>query len=425
MKFAIITVGSHGDFFPMIGVAQALSLRGHDVTLMAASSYPDVISMDGVRFIPLSDPETTVRSAREKWLFATRYGSLYVERYSVDWNCVAYDTIRTIASEDLIIIAVDRPNLWADLLARARLGIPVIRVQLDPPVIRDVRIQPEFLPWGHLQHRLAARYQLKWRQLAIDRGIDSGHLRLDRLWRSVRHTVPTVALWPRWILGRFADEYSLRTFGFLPGPTMTTALPQVQFGKQDRPLVVFVAGTEGTTTQWAGRFFGVSDGVCKEVQCAGVFLGGPDGCAPSSGSEFVHARKFLPLDHVLPKASVIVHHGGIGTSAAAIRQGVPQIVIPRVFAQSSNAEWLRRIGLCAVLNRESYTVAQAGAAVREVLTNPQSRAVAEKYSRRCNAESSLQAFCEYLEDRDLVSQLRARGPAELARKRRARTLNVD
>ena len=48
--------------------------------------------------------------------------------------------------------------------------------------------------------------------------------------------------------------------------------------------------------------------------------------------------RFAPLNEVLFGAAAVVHHGGIGTAAAALERGVPQVAIPRVFMQPMNAE---------------------------------------------------------------------------------------
>jgi spore coat polysaccharide biosynthesis predicted glycosyltransferase SpsG len=47
----------------------------------------------------------------------------------------------------------------------------------------------------------------------------------------------------------------------------------------------------------------------------------------------------------MPRASVVVHQGGIGTTAEALRSGRPMLVVPFAHDQYDNAERVRRLGV--------------------------------------------------------------------------------
>ncbi len=50
----------------------------------------------------------------------------------------------------------------------------------------------------------------------------------------------------------------------------------------------------------------------------------------------------------MPTCSALIHHGGAGTTSAALAAGVPQLVIPHFADQPANAEVVadRGVGLC-------------------------------------------------------------------------------
>ena len=52
-----------------------------------------------------------------------------------------------------------------------------------------------------------------------------------------------------------------------------------------------------------------------------------------------------PHDWLLPRTSVVVHHGGAGTTHAAARAGVPSIVAPFAGDQPFWADRLTRVGV--------------------------------------------------------------------------------
>jgi MGT family glycosyltransferase len=54
---------------------------------------------------------------------------------------------------------------------------------------------------------------------------------------------------------------------------------------------------------------------------------------------------WVPFDHVLPRTRLIIHHGGMGTTHAAVIHGIPQMAVPHAADQRGNA---RRIAQAKV-----------------------------------------------------------------------------
>lgn len=67
---------------------------------------------------------------------------------------------------------------------------------------------------------------------------------------------------------------------------------------------------------------------------------------------------WVPLDALLPSCSAIIHHGGAGTSFAALANGLPQLVLPRAADQPANAEVLVERG-CALALQQAELSATA------------------------------------------------------------------
>jgi UDP:flavonoid glycosyltransferase YjiC (YdhE family) len=77
----------------------------------------------------------------------------------------------------------------------------------------------------------------------------------------------------------------------------------------------------------------------------------------------IHAAGWLPLNAVLPTCSAIIHHGGAGTTFTTLAAGVPQLVIPQFADQPINAAAVASRGVGIYLP-ESKTDA---ASVRDLL----------------------------------------------------------
>ncbi|MBX6426996.1 MAG: hypothetical protein IRZ09_13865 [Variibacter sp.] len=71
--------------------------------------------------------------------------------------------------------------------------------------------------------------------------------------------------------------------------------------------------------------------------------------APFSRKGLVFYDEPLPIVDALASASAIVHHGGIGTSEAAMAAGRPHLLVPRHLEQSLNARSLMSLGVALVL----------------------------------------------------------------------------
>merc|ERR1719401_161471 len=69
-----------------------------------------------------------------------------------------------------------------------------------------------------------------------------------------------------------------------------------------------------------------------------------------------------PHEWLFPQCSVIVHHGGSGTTAAALRSGVPTIITPCAFDQFDNANLVAGNGVGVAMKQFSKVTAQALAA---------------------------------------------------------------
>lgn len=87
----------------------------------------------------------------------------------------------------------------------------------------------------------------------------------------------------------------------------------------------------------------------------------------------VHMASWLSHDVLLPRCSAIVTTGGMGTVMAALRAGVPLVVVPSAFDQAGVAERVVAAGVGVRLAPRRCTADSVRAAVNQVLDDPRYR----------------------------------------------------
>jgi len=127
------------------------------------------------------------------------------------------------------------------------------------------------------------------------------------------------------------------------------------------PPVVFTLGSAAVLT--AGDFFLESEKAVRELGCRAVFIAGAESRVRPGKDVFV--AQYAPYSQVFARASVVVHQGGIGTTAQCLRAGRPALVVPFAHDQPDNAARVQRLGTGRTIPRSRYNAARA---VRELRT---------------------------------------------------------
>ena len=107
---------------------------------------------------------------------------------------------------------------------------------------------------------------------------------------------------------------------------------------------------------------------------------------------------YLAFSEVLPRCAVLVHHGGIGTTAQAIAAGIPQVIRPMAHDQPDNAARVEKLGVGASLSPPKFNAVSLAEQLNALLT---SQAVLDRCrtcAERIDPEQSLNDTCAAIED---------------------------
>jgi len=112
----------------------------------------------------------------------------------------------------------------------------------------------------------------------------------------------------------------------------------------------------------------------------------------------VHASGFAPHAWLFARSSCVVHHGGAGTTAAALRAGKPTVIIPHTLDQPIWAEYARALGTTsAVIPFAELTADGLARAIKEAVADPKFQKSADKAAAKIDAERGVQTACRHIE----------------------------
>jgi len=108
-------------------------------------------------------------------------------------------------------------------------------------------------------------------------------------------------------------------------------------------------------------------------------------------------QNYIPLSQVLPHASCLVHHGGIGTISQGFRAGVPQLITPLAHDQFDNADRVVDLQAGLSIPAGKLTTKNAADALQKLLNTPKYRQNAHLLSQKSIEENCYQHCIEMLE----------------------------
>ena len=123
----------------------------------------------------------------------------------------------------------------------------------------------------------------------------------------------------------------------------------------------------------------------------------------------VIACDYAPFSELFPRAAVIVHAGGIGTTGLAMRSGRPMLVVPYAHDQFDNAARATRLGIARTIPQRRYLPSHVAAELGSLLNNPLYARRASSLGERMVREDGVRLACDALE-----GLLGASRPAETA-----------
>lgn len=411
-RIILATFGSLGDLHPVVALALKLRERGHQPEIATVVGYREKISALELPFHPLRPELSLSDEALIRRIVDRVSGPQYLLRDILLANVRAMHTDLLAATQGADLLVTSELVYAAPVVAE-QLGLPRVSYALAPlsylPT-HDAPVMP--LPIGGGVLRALPPWVMRGLNAAAD-------IVTHGWWRPVRELRAVLGLGPGRnpiSTGKFSPNLDLALFssalqppqpdwprqtvqtGFLfydeadAASTLPTEVEQ--FLAEGEPPIVFTLGSSAVYA--ADRFYEESAQAAVRLGRRALLLIG-NNPRPAGLPATILAWDYLPYAHVFPRASVIVHSGGVGTTAQAMRAGRPTLVMPFAFDQFDNAARITRLGAGRTTPRGRYNATTATRAIASLFDDATASATAERLAERIRAEDGVATACSAIE----------------------------
>jgi rhamnosyltransferase subunit B len=402
-------VGSAGDVHPFIGLGRTLRARGHDVVVVTAGAFEQVVQRAGLEFRETISAQIFDVMSKHPDLWHSRRGLQFVLGTVADYLRLGYERVSEVYEPGRTVL-VGHALSFGTRLFEEKHRVPAATLHLAPSIFRSDFEQPAYTTGRDLSGMPRWFKRTFW--WAIDRFLTDPlivpklnafrrELGLPPVTRVFRHWLHSpqrvIGLFPEWFAPPQPDWPSaLRLTGFpqydeSDQQQLSPAL--LQFLDSGSPPIVF---TPGSANQNAAAFFRGAIDAAARLDRRALLLTRFTEHLPTLPPT-VHHEGYSPLSRLLPRSAALVHHGGIGTLAQALAAGVPQLTMPMGFDQPDNTTRLLRLGVAKWVAPSEFTGDAIAPLLNALLTDPAVASSCAKYAALLKDGSALTRTCDLLE----------------------------
>jgi len=355
------TTAGAGHFGPMIPIAQACTAAGHTVAVAAPASFGGSVTKAGLAHLPLPDvPADEIGAVYSQLPSLPREEASRVVVTQVFGRLdaqAALPVLLTLIAEWRPDVVIRDPAEFGALVAAARFGLPQVQVAIDlggfVPTVADWLDEPI-----RELERLAG--------IADARGAQ--RIRATPTFSSV-----PAALHHPWAERTDPGQGKAQVWRYRADITASGPSLPAEWGDPDAPLVYV---SFGSVAGLLGRFDALYPAVLEALAdlSVRVLITTGTGYDPSRLDPLpanACAAQWWPQSAVMREATLLIGHGGFGTTMTAVAAGVAQLVLP-LFSldQFQNAERVEAVGIGARLIGGLDALPEVPRVVRELLDQP-------------------------------------------------------
>ncbi|MGC5025751.1 glycosyltransferase [Tsukamurella sp. DT100] len=401
----IATYGSRGDTMPLVGLGLRLQRAGHRVTITTNTELADETAALGLdaRTIDLDLGEPSGEpSLGDAMALVKPAGIRQLSRNILD-------AVDDVPADVVLMTPFAEPAGQALAEARGAPGIPlrlqpISATRAFPPSLMAARSMGGALNLaaGRAAERTVdALYNGVIADLRRDLGLPRRSARRLRRYRAAAQQ-PILGGWSPAVLPRPADwrpGIDVTGYWWSPEPDGWAPSGDLEAFLADGPPPVLIGlGSLMVPAAERDRLSAVLDEALARAGVRGIVQAGGAGLRVPDRADVLNIGA-APYSWLFPRLAAVVHSCGAGTTASALRAGVPTVPLPSPGADQFF--WANRIhalgAATAPIPRTKVTVSPLADAIRAAVDDPRYRAAAGALSRAIAAEDGASAVLAAVE----------------------------
>jgi len=312
MKFVVAGYGSRGDVEPCVAVGRELLRRGHDVRMAVPPNLLGLIESAGLAAVAYGPDSQQVQGFRSHFSKIENPISKVVE-----------------ATEHITQVWAEKGTTLTELAQGADLVLAGITEQGLAANVGDYY----GIPWAAVHFYPVRILELQWLDWRITKEAESAHRRTLGLPEATELSTRPLEI-------QAYDEFCL------PGPaaewvesdgrrpfvgTLTLELPTgadeevSSWIAAGTPPIYFGFGSMRVTA--SADTIAMISAACAQLGERALIESGTNDFTDIPHAEHVKVVKTLGQAAIFPLCRAVVHHGGSGTTAAALRAGIPTLIL--------------------------------------------------------------------------------------------------
>jgi UDP:flavonoid glycosyltransferase YjiC (YdhE family) len=416
MKITILTVGSRGDIQPFIALAIALKTAGYQVTVATHDNFAFDVSQHQLDFIALGSDVQALMSSEKGKKFAQESSNPFkmIKAYGEmlqPFLIEAMETSFQACQGSELIIANIATTFWADQIAQ-QLHIPLLAGVLQP-------ISPTgdfpciFLPpklnlgrWlNYLTHHIfrIILWQIyhpsynQWRKQKFN-------LSLLKFWQDTwsnmeKRNIPYIYAYSSHIVPKpsdWKDNCHITGYWFLESESNYQPPAEVVDFLADGKPPVYI-GFGSMTGEKPEQMTDIALKALKKSGQRGILSTGWGGISNVDLPDNILKIESIPHDWLFPQMCAIVHHGGAGTTSAALKAGIPSVIIPFIADQIFWGYQTAKLGIASPpIPKHQLTIEKLSQAISLVITDEKIRQKAQELGVKIRSENGQQQVINLL-----------------------------
>ena len=418
LRIVLSNIGTLGDINPLIAIALEMKRRGHVPVMALPEVYRLRIAPLGLEFHAVRPDIDPNNSLLVEMIYDVKKGTeTGLREFLFPVLRQTYDDLLAAATKpvraDLLLLG--ELNYAGPLVAEVT-GIPWASYVLaplsffsafDPPVLppypRLARADKAVPGFGRVIRRVARFVSRKWPQPIYDLRRELGLPKGANPLFDAKHSPHLVlALFSR-VLGVEQKDWPgnalITGFCFYDADAGNAALPAQleKFLAAGEAPVVFTLGSAAVLA--AGSFYEHSARAAMRMGVRAVLLIGTDprNRPQTELPDSICVAEYAPYSALFGRAALVVHQGGVGTTAQCLRAGKPMLIMPYSHDQPDNARRMRRLGVARVIQKASYIPWRVARRLKAMLTEPKFAQRAASVAKQLKHEDGVRTACDALE----------------------------